>query len=293
MHIKLPKELRDMVYSYLCVEDRQVPIGPYYHFRQYEPAKSDKPSYTNTEYHPRSGDLHTELADGQVRTDHDIYPPDDLILPNSHIFNTEYMGHDIALELLKTYYEGNSFSVCNIEGGLDDLCTAVISNPDGAALDFVPIDHIHDLQIRIKCEHFTEIISHSGVDVGVRLKELVEKELFLRRTVESLRSFRSKIQATTHELNIEVVLMLGSNKKGSLNSMSTFKGVRNMNFLQAVRNMVYELIHDRKHTTVRVTGQDDSLWAFPRNYTGLFRMTKENWDLVCATSRYQRQVIHC
>lgn len=270
-----------MVYSYLCLEDRHVPIGPYYHYRTYEPVTSDRPSYSNTQYHPRSGDLQTELADGQVRTDHDIYPPDDLILPNNHIFNAAYVGHEVALELLRMYYQDNSFSVCNIEGGLGSLCAAVASLTDKTALDLVPINHIHNLQIRVKCEHFDEMVGSPEIDVGVRLQELVEKELFLRRTVESLQLFREKIQATTHELNIEVVVMsdLKSNRY-----YSAFKHIHLVNFMQTVRNMVYELIHDREHTTVRVTSQDDNLWAFPRNFTGLFRLTKEKWEWVSAVS---------
>ncbi|KAI4666212.1 uncharacterized protein J4E88_010507 [Alternaria novae-zelandiae] len=37
MHQKLPVELRDLVYEFLCVEpDRPIPVGPYYHFRRYD-----------------------------------------------------------------------------------------------------------------------------------------------------------------------------------------------------------------------------------------------------------------
>jgi hypothetical protein len=37
MHQKLPVELRDLVYEFLCVEpDRPIPVGPYYHFRKYD-----------------------------------------------------------------------------------------------------------------------------------------------------------------------------------------------------------------------------------------------------------------
>ncbi|KAH6868603.1 hypothetical protein BKA58DRAFT_387229 [Alternaria rosae] len=37
MHQKLPVELRDLVYEFLCVEpDRPIPVGSYYHFRKYD-----------------------------------------------------------------------------------------------------------------------------------------------------------------------------------------------------------------------------------------------------------------
>jgi hypothetical protein len=287
MYERLPRELRDLVYDYLCLEDRRVPVGPYYHFRKYEPAGSNATNKSNTKYHLRSGDLQTELSDGKIRTDHDVYPEDDLILPSNHIFNTDYMGQQVVRELLKKYYSNNTFSVCNIEGGLDYLCTAVASNTDGAAFDFVPLDHIHDLQIRVKGEHFTAKVSPTSADDGTRLKELAEKMLFLRRTVESLQVFRSRVQATSHPLNLEFVLMLDVMNSGY---HTLFVHIHVVNFLQTIRNAVYELMHDRELTTVRVTCQDESLWAFPRNHTGLFTMTKEKWNYVSAISRFWERI---
>jgi hypothetical protein len=287
MYERLPRELRELVYDYLCLEDRQVPVGPYYHFRKYEPAGSHATKKSNTEFHPRSGDLQTELSDGKTRTDHDVYPEDDLILPSNHIFNADYMGQQVVLELLKKYYSNNTFSVCNIEGGLDYLCTAVAPNADGAALDFVPLNHVHDLQIRVKGEHFAANVSPSSVDDGTRLKELAEKMFFLRRTVDSLQVFRCRVQATSHPLNIEFVLM---SDLMSSSYYTHFAHLHMVNFLQTIRNTVYELMHNREHTTVRVTSQDDSLWAFPRNYTGLFTMTKEKWHYVSAMSRFWKRL---
>lgn len=52
MYEKLPQELRELVYEYLCVDpDRPIPVGPYYHFRPYDrpyvyppPSHPDAPS---------------------------------------------------------------------------------------------------------------------------------------------------------------------------------------------------------------------------------------------------------
>ncbi|KAF2629147.1 hypothetical protein BU25DRAFT_490233 [Macroventuria anomochaeta] len=277
MYKKLPKELRDMVYSYLCLEDRQIPIGPYYHFRKYESLKKDAVLRSENRYFPRHGDFQTVLPDGRIRTDHDVYPQDDFVMPENHIFNPSYMGEEVVLETLEKYYESNSFSVCNVEGGMDNLCTIVTLGPQDSAVDFVPIDHICDLQIRVKCEHFNKEASSLESNPGIRLREFAEKELFLRHTVDSLRKFRSRIQtSTSHKLNIEVVLI--SDLKRDHGHSSTFVKVHITNFLQSVRNMIYELMHDRRCTTVRVTHQDDGLMAFPKNYTGLFSLTKEQWD---------------
>ncbi|KAJ4330707.1 hypothetical protein N0V87_009773 [Didymella glomerata] len=145
MYNKLPKELRNSVYAYLCLEDRRIPIGPYYHFRKYEPLEGKEMEYSDTQFCPRDGDLKTELADGKTRIDHDIYPEEDLVLPSSHIFDPSYMSQDIVLELLKIYYESNSFSVCNVEGGLDELCTPIPAS--SAPSEFVPIDHEKSQQV--------------------------------------------------------------------------------------------------------------------------------------------------
>lgn len=283
---KIPKELRDLVYSYLCVEDRQIPIGPYHHYRKYEPrGKEDGASYSNTQYFPRSGDLHTELSDGKIRIDHDIYPQDDILLPHYHIFNASYVGAEVALEALKTYYQCNSFSVCNIEGGLDDLCTA--TKYGSSTSDLVPVDHIRDLQIRVKLEHFDAENEAITGDTGARLRRFTEQQCVLRRTIETLQKFRFRMRTTSpQELNLEIVLM------SELHDSSIRPGVLSQmhvtNFLQTVRTLVYELLHDHSHATVRVTHQDDGLFTFPKDHTRLFNLTKEQWDFVRTAQSHSR-----
>ncbi|KAJ4989629.1 hypothetical protein SVAN01_04846 [Stagonosporopsis vannaccii] len=275
MYKKLPKELRDLVYSFFCLEDRQIPIGPYYHYRKYEPRMTeDSVTYTNTQFFPRSGSLHTELSDGKTRIDHDIYPQDDLLLPHNLVFKASYVGTEVAIEALKTYYECNKFSICNVEGGLDNLCTAIKYGGESMT-DFVPIDHIRDLQIRVKLEHLHSALKAYNSSSEPPLQTFAKQEPVLRSTIESLRGFRSRMQtAPPHELNLEIVLM-SEMENDTLHP--NFLRSQLLNLLQTVRNMVYELLHDRGNTTVLVTHQDESLWAFPKNYTGLFKLTKEQW----------------
>lgn len=40
---KLPEELRHVVYQYLCIEERPIPVGLSYHFRTYDRADYDQP----------------------------------------------------------------------------------------------------------------------------------------------------------------------------------------------------------------------------------------------------------
>lgn len=288
---KLPKQLRDLVYNYLCLEDRRVPIGPYYHFRKYESFVERKTEYSDIQYCPRDGDQQTELADGKTRIDHDIYPEEDLILPKSHFFSPSYMGQDAAFELLEKYYRSNSFSVCNIEGGLDGLCTVISCSSASPRPEFVPLDHIRDLQLRLKFEHFTDEVSEFEEYPGFQIEKIAENESYLRGTVDSLGAFRTRTLQYPHELSLEIVLMT------DLGRIRGFEGARDhakayfTNFLQSIRNMVYELLHDCEHITVRITHQDDGLMAFPKNYTGLFSLTKEQWQYVSASHKPLRWVL--
>jgi hypothetical protein len=279
MYNKLPKELRNSVYAYLCLEDRRIPIGPYYHFRKYEPLEGKEMEYSDTQFCPRDGDLKTELADGKTRIDHDIYPEEDLVLPSSHIFDPSYMSQDIVLELLKIYYESNSFSVCNVEGGLDELCTPIPAS--SAPSEFVPIDHVRDLQIRMKFEHLKPHCCTLKQDPGCfHTNYSFEDESQLRAAVDTLEAFRTRFLKTSHEMNIEVIIMTDLHTPGEDQVAKTNAKASFTNFLQSIRNTIYELLHDRERVSVRVTHQDDGLMAFPKNYTGLFRLTKDQWEYV-------------
>ncbi|KAJ4320300.1 hypothetical protein N0V94_003477 [Neodidymelliopsis sp. IMI 364377] len=292
MYKKLPKELRDVVYSYLCLEDRRIPVGPYYHFRKYEPFQDDKGTddpvaiendtkgELEEQYFERWLSSHevaqTILPDGRIRTDHDIYPPSDFVMPESHIFQPSYMGKDVVLEALATYYKGNSFSVCNVKRGLEYLFTHGLPASEGPAISFAPIDHICDLQIRLKCEHLDTELYTLATESENRLAHFAREELFLRHTIESLAGFRSRIQSLTQrELSVEIVLM--TDLPSCTGNHEEYVQVRTMNLLQTTRGLVYELMYDLEHATVRVTHQDDNLMAFPRNYTRLFHLTKDQW----------------
>jgi hypothetical protein len=231
-------------------------------------------------------DAQTVLPDGRIRTDHDVYPPSDYVMPKNHIFKASYMGENIALETLKFYYTSNNFSICNVDGGLKLLFNHELLTPalERSVINFAPIDHVRNLQIRVKCEHF-RVLAVSPVTVPEhRIEQFVKEEAFLRHTVESLTDFRHRISnSVPHELNVEIILMSDLTAADNTGGVGFQEHMyyRITNLLQTIRNLVYELKYDRKHTTVKVTHQDDGLMAFPKNYTGLFHLTRDEWDYVC------------
>jgi hypothetical protein len=70
MYQKLPVEVREMVYEYLCVDpDRPIPVGPYYHFRPY-----DKPYVYPPPYKTANTHLETAVTEPAVNASRDHAP---------------------------------------------------------------------------------------------------------------------------------------------------------------------------------------------------------------------------
>lgn len=90
MQKKLPTELREVVYQFLCIEDRPIPVGPYYHFREYDgPIQDERFQLSSLLLNARhSGvdvdsddeeveveDVLIEMPDGRIKRDHTSKPP--------------------------------------------------------------------------------------------------------------------------------------------------------------------------------------------------------------------------
>jgi hypothetical protein len=271
MYERLPKELRDTVYQYLCIDEGHIPIGPYYHFRIYDPmeteiSKSDSES---------DEDLTIVMPDGRLKHDHSHRPPSDKILPSSYMFNREYVGLKVACELLKVYYSENAFSICNIdfESLRNHPCTYEERDDFPG---FRPIDYMQNLQIRIKAEKF--LTESTQQDLSLFAGHFTEL-CFLRDIVSDFDGLWRIIQnaQSKQQLQMELVLMTDLSPP---EIDRADHGYRMINFLESMRTFVYKAMYDRENTTIRVTHHDDSLWPFPKNYTNMFGLTKEQWHHV-------------
>jgi hypothetical protein len=291
MHERLPLELRNVVYQYICIEERPIPIGPYFHFRKYESTSKHVDDNTNNNNRDRGPgtDSDTDVEsnsgepapivqpDGRLKYDHSYRPPSDILLPSSWMFREKYVGLKAASELLKVYYSGNTFSVCNLEGAFDFL-RHHRGREHRRAMACRPIEHMHNLQIRIKAEHFPYHKSETEA-ADETYNEFRTSELeFLRGIVSSLQDLWSLIQqAGPHELHMELILMT------DFPPVAAGQGISHhtiFNFLHAIRSFVYKTMYEREGTTIRITHHDDALWPFPKNYTDIFGLTKEQWEHV-------------
>jgi hypothetical protein len=278
MCLKLPAELREVVYQYLCVEDQPIPVGPYYHFREYECS-------------PETGDSYITLPDGRIKYDHSKKVPGDFVMPTHHIFDEDYTGTTIAPEVTRFYYSHNIFSVCNIENGIETF----LRRPgmlDGIVGDDIsllrshtfaemvePMHFVRNLQIRIKCEHFRNFLEAAMGDASYS-EEMPYERNFLRTTRDQL-VILYRLPSLPPGLNLEFVIMTAFEDTDE-DSMTHLT-----NLLQAMRNLIYTLKHDRTHTTVKVLHHDEIVSAFPRDLTWLWSLTKDQWEHV-RTGRINR-----
>ncbi|EMD62496.1 hypothetical protein COCSADRAFT_27986 [Bipolaris sorokiniana ND90Pr] len=359
MYEKLPVEVREMVYEYLCVDaDRPIPVGPYYHFRVYnkpyvyppeaetdcdsEPDMLEKLSvpgsasgapgdsapiarkppvnwgdelqvdpelikrisrlYVDEDQEEATlGSNYTILPDGRVKEKHTHKPPSDMVLPSSHFLDYRYVGPLVSYETQKMYYTRNTFSVCSVENALFNFLARntcydsrkkrerdlgpIHSTTLGDVPPFFAADHIRRLQIRVKFEHF--------------LKDLPGRQCFFDRYAYEQRFLRMTwgyLEGLTHylerrprdKIEIEFIIM------SELSNMDSVRGLDDwnnavverdrcyINFLQCIRNMVYKVMYDQEDTVVKVTRYDARHWVFPSDITGVFGLTKEQWEYVSA-----------
>jgi hypothetical protein len=193
------------------------------------------------------------------------------------MFRERYVGLKVASDLLNVYYSGNTFSVCNLEGAFDFLRHHRGREHRGA-MDCRPIEHIHNLQIRIKAEHFPYYKSETEAADETYNRFRTSELEFLRGIVSSLQDLWSLIQpAGPHELHVELILMTDFPPPAAGQGIS-YHPI--FNFLQAIRSFVYRAMYEREGTTIRITHHDDALWPFPKNYTDIFGLTKEQWEHV-------------
>ncbi|KAH7562701.1 hypothetical protein J3E72DRAFT_384558 [Bipolaris maydis] len=240
---------------------------------------------------------YTILPDGRVKEKHTHKPPSDMMLPSSHFLDPRYVGPLVSHETQKVYYARNTFSVCNVENALAnflgrDTCSYHrekweddLAPTHSTTLEEVPplfaADHIRHLQIRLKFEHFRN-------DLPARqcfLDRYAYEQRFLRTTWGHLEGLKHYLERRPKgKIEIEFIIMT---KLSNMEHVAGRDEYNNevldrdrcfMNFLQCMRNMVYKAMYDHEDTLVKVTHYDARHWIFPRDITGVFGLTAEQWE---------------
>lgn len=241
-------------------------------------------------------DEDTILPDGRIKEVHTHKPPSDMALPYSHFLDPRYMGPEIAFEIQKMYYARNTFSVCSVEQGIlyflerDSGYNMVGCNDDGTPkevpkdlqlpLPVYPREHIQNLQIRVKFEQFH---SDMPTDDMTDYDKYAYEQRFLRFTEANLRGLRVFLEHRhEHGINVEFIILtefpIAGDVRTGLAAQCNY-----VNFLECTRNTVYTMMHDCDHISVKITHYDEGISAFPRDITGIFGLTKEQWEHVSMT----------
>ncbi|RAR13377.1 hypothetical protein DDE83_003241 [Stemphylium lycopersici] len=228
------------------------------------------------------------LPDGRLREEHSDQPPRDMLLPSAHFLDPRYVGPTMSREIQKMYYARNTFSVCSIDNAIRNFLTlhsgylmqgeGIDGVGDGLALDppFHPVDHIRNLQVRVKFDYFRADMPEESTPY----EEHAYEQHFLRVISHNVRALETLlIRRSELGVNIELIIM-SQYQDDDGNSISGQRPGCLINFLQSIRNTVYRLVHDSDNSiTVKVTHYDDGISPFPRDMTGLFHLTKEQWEL--------------
>ncbi|KAL1608518.1 hypothetical protein SLS60_003460 [Paraconiothyrium brasiliense] len=276
MRTKLPSELRELIYQYLYFEDAPIPVGSY-HFTTYvpEPLRSEGTNIAHDE-------PFIVIPEGATRQDHSVERDENIIYPDSRLLNPAYLGHHIAREASMYYYKANTFSVCTLENALSDfLFKDPIHNftgqkriPQSAEpLGLTPVDHIRNLQIRIKYEHYSTYLAfYDNLDDG-------EKNL-VQGIFDVLHDFCSHLNpAIASQLHVEFCMMTAY--KAPTDEELYHDDRQHLNLLEAIRVPVYILKHDFG-VDITVIHYDELVSVFPRNVTAIFQLSKDQWSQVCS-----------
>jgi hypothetical protein len=306
MYQKLPSELRDLVYQFLCIENQVIPVGPYHHYKPYDPTHSGLANDI--------GMLATGLARGRVLEDHSERPNSTLLMPDSHIFNVAYMGPHITHEAVKAYLTINTFSICDVENGISEFLhrpMISVSNTGGYRMldrrgpmtgidrwesyfqsrgpgpwnyELVqPRDYVRKLQIRVKHEHnFKYLMTYREHTTNTfHLNEMFADECHFLRHSKTALGILQHLPQRTQPLELEFIIMTdGLRQETALGRVGAQGSRQFINLLQALRNTFYGLMYDSKNTKIKIIHHDDEISPFPRDITLLWSLTKEQWEHV-------------
>jgi hypothetical protein len=153
---------------------------------------------------------------------------------------------------------------------------------------FFPFQYVQRLQIRVKCEQFFENMPRAAAEN----EKYMYEQHFLRFTEDYLKPLLKLVDShskhrSKHKLEIEFVIMteLPSGWLTTPN-LSQVYNRHFINILEAIRSSVYTVSHDCLDSTVKITHYDENVSIFPRDITGWFALTKEQWEHVSTVNHY-------
>jgi hypothetical protein len=289
LHQTLPTELCDLIYQYLYIEDAPIRIGP--HEVKSHPHRPHTASDPENIYGLGPPDqlvnaIAASLGPGAVIHDHSHEPPDDVVYPTHYTLDPAYMGAAVAHEASKLYYSANTFSICT----LDDAIPAFLlkntshnfpkshSNDEQVLpLGIVPINHVRNLQIRLKYEHLSIFPADEIYDDE---QELLDKMFLNLMALTSTTTTTTTGQQRPPPPNrsIEFIIMTDFVSLMRISLADVQYIHRHItNILETLRKPFYTLKYDFDDVDLTVLHYNES-YAFPDPMTDRFSMSRGDWE---------------
>ena len=258
---KLPAELRDDVYTFICIEDRPIEILP---------SRLNRPLL-----------LH-ELSlwkryDNEDINNHFITAT---LQPDSYVLDPRNVGPKAALEISKSYYSRNVF---DISVGLDEYAQVLsrfLTAPPYLKESVKPFELVRKVVIRGKLQEVPKLLDKFKI---YRDERDSDGEIDLLEDWQSSMRDVALIEHTDR-LRLEFVLETNFHHTGpSLFALREFSQVEKLrcllHFLEMLRQPIYDLIHAGAKVTV--TLKDDWNAGRPKDLTHFFSLTGQMWAEVC------------
>ena len=248
MCIKLPVELRDMIYSYLDIKQRfQVNCG----FNNYD-----------ANFHSFEGiQVDDVLRKGCIAFEAGTY---DVLQPGGWLVNPDYVGHGMAREIAEKFYTVNDFHV-------SQYFLANFLTTDRTQTGMKPYEYI-----RGKLAIVIETTRCNGG--SERAWQSTENEVaFLNNIYNNL----NPLTLLTHKSQISIDIYLSTSSP--LWEPQTEGDRRFYNIMETIREPIYDLIHAGFSVTVEHTAKSS---LHRRNISGkspndlnYFKMGRVEWEV--------------
>jgi hypothetical protein len=163
MRAKLPRELRNIIYTYACVEDNPLWIGD---LRDDRNLPREREDFLNDWYRAHPDDTNRTFEEPfHIDPSEDDYAYSQLPVAkfpkeeryavwDRWVLHEHFVGRQIAEEAVEIYYSQNSFLVAFDWDLLDFLALDLLQL---RSLGIVPEEHIRNITVAIRCEPYSRV----------------------------------------------------------------------------------------------------------------------------------------
>jgi hypothetical protein len=178
MYARLPRELRNIIYTYACVEDTPLWIG---NLADERSLPREREKFHSDWYNAHPDDTNQTFEEPFRTGPSEDFPDYDYPVllvakfPNEErdavwskwVLQEDYVGRQIAEEAVETYYSQNNFLVAFDKDLLDFLTLDLLHL---SHLGVYPEEHIRNITVAIRCEPYSKLVEPEREESFLRTK---------------------------------------------------------------------------------------------------------------------------